>query len=149
MMMRETKFHASSYSIILEPIMKLFTRLFAVFFVVPATYLFVYWVPFSLLPTPLGEQYLGILNVISLLCAVATGWYIWSKLESVPQGLLSNIMVGAILFGGVGFLAGFLGPIIFTPDASQGPLFGIFITGPLGFVLGGIAGFLYWSRKRN
>jgi len=47
---------------------------------------------------------------------------------------------GAIL-GIVGFLGGFVGPVIFTPEANQGPLLGIFITGPLGFILGLIVGF--------
>ena len=48
---------------------------------------------------------------------------------------------GAIL-GAVGFLGGFVGPVIFTPEANQGPLLGIFITGPLGFILGLIVGFV-------
>ncbi|TPI40767.1 hypothetical protein FJW05_24375 [Mesorhizobium sp. B2-9-1] len=48
---------------------------------------------------------------------------------------------GAIL-GVIGFLGGFVGPVIFTPEANQGPLLGIFITGPLGFVLGLIVGFV-------
>jgi len=48
---------------------------------------------------------------------------------------------GAIL-GIVGFLGGFVGPVIFTPEANQGPLLGIFITGPLGFILGLIVGFV-------
>jgi hypothetical protein len=42
---------------------------------------------------------------------------------------------------------GFFGPLIFTPDANQGPLLGIFITGPLGFVLGGIGGGIYWAAR--
>lgn len=46
-------------------------------------------------------------------------------------------MAPALLVGGIGFAAGFFGPIIFAPDANQGPLLGIFITGPLGF-LGGL-----------
>lgn len=48
---------------------------------------------------------------------------------------------GAIL-GVIGFLGGFVGPVIFTPEANQGPLLGIFVTGPLGFVLGLIVGFV-------
>ncbi|RTL99573.1 MAG: hypothetical protein EKK31_24275 [Hyphomicrobiales bacterium] len=48
---------------------------------------------------------------------------------------------GAIL-GAIGFLGGFVGPVIFTPEANQGPLLGIFITGPLGFVLGLVVGFV-------
>ena len=41
-----------------------------------------------------------------------------------------------LLLGGAGFLAGFIGPIILNPDANQGPLVGIFLSGPGGAVLG-------------
>lgn len=55
--------------------------------------------------------------------------------------------------GGVGFLAGFFGPIIFVPEANQGPLLGIFITGPggaaLGLVLGVICRVLPLSARRR
>ncbi len=40
------------------------------------------------------------------------------------------------ILGVAGFLAGFLGPIFFVPEANQGPLVGIFITGPGGALLG-------------
>jgi hypothetical protein len=30
--------------------------------------------------------------------------------------------------------------MIFTPDANQGPLLGVFITGPIGAVAGGLIG---------
>jgi hypothetical protein len=42
--------------------------------------------------------------------------------------------------GGVCFAAGFFGPMILAPDANQGPLLGIFITGPLGVVAGLLIG---------
>ena len=45
-----------------------------------------------------------------------------------------------MLLGGIGFAGGFFGPIIFHPDANQGPLLGIFITGPAGFVIGLVYG---------
>ena len=45
-------------------------------------------------------------------------------------------MAPALLVGGIGFAAGFFGPMIFAPGANQGPLLGIFITGPLGFLAG-------------
>lgn len=48
--------------------------------------------------------------------------------------------VGALTGGAVGFAAGFFGPLLLTPDANQGPLLGIFITGPLGFALGALLG---------
>lgn len=42
-----------------------------------------------------------------------------------------------VVLGAVGLCTGFYAPIVLNPDANQGPLFGIFITGPAGF-LGGI-----------
>lgn len=47
---------------------------------------------------------------------------------------------GACLLGAVGFAAGFFGPIALNPEANQGPLLGIFITGPGGAALGAILG---------
>jgi hypothetical protein len=41
-----------------------------------------------------------------------------------------------VILGATGFAAGFLGPMIFVPEANQGPLVGIFISGPAGAVLG-------------
>jgi len=46
----------------------------------------------------------------------------------------------AFAVGGVSFLAGFVGPIVLTPDSPQGPLLGIFFTGPIGFVAGAVIG---------
>jgi hypothetical protein len=49
--------------------------------------------------------------------------------------------------GCIGFLFGFFGPIIFTPQSNQGPLLGIFITAPLGFLLGTVVGTFYWFAR--
>jgi hypothetical protein len=52
--------------------------------------------------------------------------------------------VGFALFvGGIAFLAGFLGPMLLAPHANQGPLLGIFLTGPLGVIVG-----LVWGLQR-
>ena len=64
-------------------------------------------------------------------------------------GLISYIVLGAVVIGGFGFVAGFLGPMIFDPGASQGPLLGILFTGPLGLVIGAVGGAIYWCRKRT
>ena len=120
---------------------RLISRLVALLFVVPATYYFTYWLPFSLVP--LGDNR-WIANLVSLLCALGIGWYVWIKFSTSHHGAISSILLGAVLLGGIGFIVGFFGPIIFMPNANQGPMLGIFITGPLGFVVGGIAGFLYW-----
>lgn len=55
-----------------------------------------------------------------------------------------------MVVGGSGFALGFFGPMIFMPDANQGPMLGIFITGPLGFILGCILGAVFLvMRKRD
>jgi hypothetical protein len=124
--------------------MKLLIRILALIFVVPATYYFIYWLPCSLLPL---DNHRWIANVLSLACAGAAGWFVWVRTASVSDGAISTTILGAVLFGGIGFTGGFFGPIIFTPGSNQGPLLGIFITGPGGFILGGIAGFIYWTIK--
>jgi hypothetical protein len=48
-----------------------------------------------------------------------------------PPGLL-----WVAILGGVGFVTGFIGPMIFVPEANQGPMVGIFISGPAGAALG-------------
>lgn len=54
---------------------------------------------------------------------------------------------GAFLLGTIGFAGGFVGPLLFAPEANQGPLLGIFITGPLGFVIGSIVGLVFALRS--
>lgn len=49
-------------------------------------------------------------------------------------------VLGGLILGGISFAAGFFGPIILQPDSPQGPMLGIFFTGPLGFVVGLIGG---------
>jgi len=55
---------------------------------------------------------------------------------------------GAVIIGFPSFLIGFIRPIIFTPQPNQGPLLGIFITGPVGAVIGFIVGALYIQLRR-
>jgi uncharacterized membrane protein YeaQ/YmgE (transglycosylase-associated protein family) len=49
-------------------------------------------------------------------------------------------VAGALLMGATGFVIGFYGPIRFQPWANQGPMVGIFLTGPAGLVLGALLG---------
>lgn len=57
----------------------------------------------------------------------------------------SRLPVGlwALALGATGFVAGFFGPIALNPDANQGPLVGIFITGPGGALGGAILGAIF------
>lgn len=65
-------------------------------------------------------------------------------------GWFVHALLGASILGGIGFIGGFFGPMILKPDANLGPLLGIFITGPLGAVFGGIGGALVgWWRNRR
>ena len=65
--------------------------------------------------------------------------------ESENYLLLTAAAVVAI--GGVDFLCGFIGPIILNPASNQGPLLGIFITGPLGALLGTALGIVAAARR--
>jgi hypothetical protein len=49
--------------------------------------------------------------------------------------------------GGVAFLVGFIGPMILG-GGNQGPLLGIFYTGPIGTVVGLVWGLLRAAHRR-
>ena len=125
--------------------MKLVVRVVVVAVTALATFYFVYWLPFSLIlpgERPEWIPYLG-----SLACAAVVGRYVWGRSTSVTSGLVTCVVMGALVTGAVGFSAGFFGPIVFAPGANQGPLLGIFITGPLGFLLGAVGGAIYWLTR--
>ena len=122
----------------------LVVRILAMLVIVPATYYFVYWVPVSLLPF---TEHRGIPELVSFLCAASVGWFAWRRLSAEPRGPIASAFLGAVVLGAIGFSAGFFGPLLFTPEANQGPLLGIFITGPLGFLLGAVGGLVWWRTK--
>ena len=107
---------------------------------------FVFWVGGAILMELLHLP-LWLSQVVALVAAVAAGRYVWLHTASIHAGLTSSIVLGAIILGGVGFAGGFFGPIIFMPGANQGPLLGIFITGPLGFIFGAVGGAVYWFTR--
>lgn len=51
--------------------------------------------------------------------------------------------IWAVTLAITGFCAGFYGPIALLPQSNQGPLMGIFITGPGGLIGGSFAGLLF------
>ena len=131
--------------------MKPILRILLAIVTVPVIYYFVFWSLALLLPPFKTQQWMRIFtSIVPLLCAIFAGWFVWrKKLESVKLGLILYILIGAVPLGVVGFSAGFFGPIIFTPESNQGPLLGIFITGPLSFVTGGITGGMYWKSRHK
>src|SRR5689334_15077008 len=48
----------------------------------------------------------------------------------------------ALVLGATGFICGFFGPMLLSPDANQEPMLGLFITGPGGAIVGAVLGFI-------
>jgi hypothetical protein len=95
-----------------------------------------------------GLDWLRLMLGSTAATVAALGWYFaLSGDRSETRVRLGYALRGGCLLGGIGFVLGFLGPIIVTPEANQGPLLGIFITGPAGFVVGAILGALYATLR--
>jgi hypothetical protein len=62
---------------------------------------------------------------------------------------LPRAFVYAVVLGSVGFAGGFFGPMIVDPTSGNGPLLGIFLTGPGGMVLGFAVGLVADLRARR
>lgn len=58
-----------------------------------------------------------------------------------------RILMPAIIVGSITFAIGFFGPVMWAPEANQGPLLGIFYTGPLGFLAGLVWGIIREFRR--
>lgn len=118
-----------------------------------AAFWYIYWVPFAItLEIVHGRFYwMWIIRVLgSMAAAAAVAQYTWRHKSLAPQGPVSCVILGAVVMGGVGFSAGWFGPMVFDPG-SQGPLAAI-ITGPFGFLVGAIGGAFYWAwwgRKKG
>jgi len=57
-----------------------------------------------------------------------------------------RVLLWTAVIGFVSFLAGFYAPLFFGPESPQGPLFGIFISGPAGAIIGSVVGVLLSIR---
>ena len=87
--------------------------------------------------------------LVSFLISLAICSIIWMVLVYFPGRTISKILRIALISGVISFLLGFVGPILFSPGADQGPLLGIFITGPLGFIAGLVAGIVSSAFKKK
>ena len=122
--------------------MKTTFRILLTLITVIASYIFLYWIPFSFLTLLVDSELVP--GIGAAIPALAIGYFVWKKSGGISPGLSTHVIMGGIILGAIGFIGGFIGPVIFTPKADQGPLLGIFITGPLGFVAGLIFGGLNW-----
>ena len=110
-----------------------------------AVYFFTFWVPGSLLPLR-GQFWIAM--ILAVVVAYYVARFVWRRTESLTGGPFVTAGLGAAILGAISFIGGFLGPIVFAPDANQGPLLGLLITGPLGVVVGAIGGYIYgFSRE--
>ena len=76
------------------------------------------------------------------LTAMSILWY-WSAIvghEPAEQERISAAWRAGWIIGGIAFGLGFVGPLVISPGANLGPLLGILLTGPLGFILGVVGG---------
>jgi hypothetical protein len=98
----------------------------------------------------LPESIAWIQPILALAFAIWVARRVWRGLDAGLDGSLPiHIGVGAAALGGLGFVLGFFGPMVFAPEANQGPLLGILITGPGGAALGAIVGWLVWLKRRG
>lgn len=118
----------------------------AAFFAAIAAFYMTLWVAGAIL---LPDNTPGVVRFLTSLAAAAwTARFVWRRPPSGRDGLARAAGTGALLLGTAGFVAGFFGPMIFAPGANQGPMLGLFITGPLGAVAGGAGGAIRWIWNR-
>jgi hypothetical protein len=93
-----------------------------------------------------------LMGVIFGLCtstlAALCWWFALRGHLAASRRRMKFVLAGGFALGGIGFAIGFFGPLVWAPDANQGPLLGIFFTGPLGFVLGTAVAWIY-ARIRD
>src|SRR4051812_3254484 len=128
--------------------MKLIIRIVVTLLSGMATLYFVFWFAIPLafsLHFPSWVDYLG-----SFLVAAGVAWYVWTHTAAWQTSLASSALLGALVVGGIGFSAGFFGPLLFMPrgTANAGPLLGI-LAGPLGCILGAVGGAIHWYAREE
>ena len=89
----------------------------------------------------------GFRTATGLACGLLVGAAVWRTTAGAGPGLGGAMMKGAGLLGAIGFAGGFFGPMLLTPESNEGPMLGIFITGPGGALLGAIAGAVWWGVR--
>jgi hypothetical protein len=94
---------------------------------------------------PLGAIFCSGSATMAFVC----WWFVFRSHIAKSRSRMGYAVTGGIILGGIGFCAGFFGPILLTPSSNQGPLLGIFFTGPLGFIVGTAIGWLYACLRQR
>lgn len=106
---------------------------------------------FNLL-SQLRQGFYLLITVFAITAATGAIICVWFSLRghvAESRARIRFTIVGGVILGGIGFVAGFFGPLILAPTANQGPLLGILYTGPMGFVLGTAIAWLYQCLVRR
>jgi len=89
----------------------------------------------------------------SLVIATYAWWYFLKIKDPQHSKRIKRTGLIGFVIGAISFAAGFFGPILLTPESNQGPLLGIFITGPLGtaagLIIGAIYSFIKYPNRTN
>src|SRR5262245_63454916 len=87
-----------------------------------SAFYFIFWMGsawISVLGLPI--RFIALLGVLAgLVAGVLSGAFVWRRSASFSGGPVVSMALGALVIGGIGFAAGFFGPILFT-DGNQGP----------------------------
>ena len=79
-------------------------------------------------------------TLLAVLSALLFGGVCWTALGHARAGGSGRVAVasatGAAVGLVVGFVIGFIGPMLLDPNGAQGPMLGLFVTGPLGMLAG-------------
>lgn len=90
---------------------------------------------------------LGTIVLVGLGLAVAYRYGAFGRRRPKPIAVQVRVALWAVAFGALGAGLGFFGPLLLAPEANQGPLLGIFVTGPLGLFAG--LGWGLWRERRR
>jgi hypothetical protein len=93
------------------------------------------------------DPLLAIFAACTSLFVALGAWFALRGHLAASRARMKLVLQGGLVVGGIGFAVGFFGPLVWSPGANQGPLLGIFVTGPIGFVAGAALGWLY-ARAR-
>lgn len=104
-----------------------------------------YLVSWLVLVVLIADQADGAVFVLPWLVAAGAAWLAWPKTAERPPILSRQVLSWGAIGAFAGFVAGFIGPLILAPQANQGPLLGLFITAPLGGLVGAL-GAWWWFR---
>jgi hypothetical protein len=100
------------------------------------------WIALRNLSFPGNDGWIFWVPIASWLVAMGVLWW-WSALDGHRADSRARIRASwhaGWRVGGVALALGFIGPLVLNPKANLGPLQGILLTGPVGFVLGALIG---------